>query len=154
MTETLVLRGPPERLTDGVVELSAWRPSDASALSAAIDGDPAISRWLELIPQPYGEREAREWIETAARGWREGTFGAFAIRSAVSDELLGGIGVRVRDPEHGIAEIGYWAAAPARRRGATTRALVLLARWTLDEANADRVSLLAELENLASQRVA
>ena len=124
------------------------------ALVSAIDGDVEISRWLELIPQPYRAREAREWVETATSGWRDGTLGALAVCDAQGGDVFGGIGLRVRAADDRVAEIGYWAAARSRGRGATTRAVALLSRWALDEAGAERVQLRAELENVASQRVA
>ncbi len=135
----LTLIGPPEPLTDGAVVLRPWSVDDVDVLVAAIDGDEEIARWLELIPQPYREPEARDWIETAAGGWREGRLGTFATCSAGGSEVLGGIGARVHDPEHGIVEIGYWAARWARKRDATTRALRLVSRWALDPGGAQRV---------------
>ena len=150
----LRLRQPRAGLTDGVVLLRPWDTDDVPALVSAIDGDAEISRWLELIPQPYREQEAREWVETATRGWREGSLGAFAVCGAQARGVLGGVGLSVRAPDDRVAEIGYWTAAGARGRGVTTRAVALLSRWALDEAGAERVQLRAELENVASQRVA
>ena len=50
--------------------------------------------------------------------------------------------------------IGYWVAAPARGRGVCTRALRLLSGWALDELELQRVDLITNPDNLASQRVA
>ena len=64
---------PDEPLTDGLVSLRPWREEDVADLVAAIDGDVDIAQWLELIPQPYREREAHAWVSAAATMWRDGT---------------------------------------------------------------------------------
>lgn len=51
-------------------------------------------------------------------------------------------------------QVGYWVKREARGRGVATRALRLLSRWAFDELGARRVQLIAQPENLASQRVA
>jgi RimJ/RimL family protein N-acetyltransferase len=150
----LAVRRPWAPLTDGVVALRPWALEDVGALAAALDGDVEISRWLELIPQPYTRRDARSWVELSATAWRDGTMGAFAVSDAGAGTLVGGAGLRVEDAEHAVAEIGYWAAPAARGRGLTTRATRLVARWALHELGAERVQLRAECENVGSQRVA
>jgi RimJ/RimL family protein N-acetyltransferase len=150
----LVVRRPRAPLTDGVVALRPWALEDVRALTAALDGDEEISRWLELIPQPYGPRDARAWVELTAAAWKEATMGAFAVTEAGAARLLGGAGLRVEDAEHAVAEVGYGAARAARGRGVTTRATRLVARWALQELGAERVQLRAERENVGSQRVA
>ena len=50
--------------------------------------------------------------------------------------------------------IGYWVAAPARGRGICTRALRLLSGWALGELALQRLDLITDPDNVASQRVA
>jgi len=64
----------------------------------------------------------------------------------------GSIGLRWSE-EHDVAEIGYWLRADARGRGLMTRALVLIAAAALEQ-GAARVQLRADVENVASRRVA
>ena len=133
-----------ERLrSDGVVTLRPWSRADAAPLVECLDGDGEIGRWLDRIPQPYTLEDALAFIGRTAET-------TFAVVDAVSGRLLGGIGVRWSED---VAEIGYWCRADARGRGVTTRALVLAARLALSE-GAARVQLRADVENLASRRVA
>jgi RimJ/RimL family protein N-acetyltransferase len=76
---------------------------------------------------------------------------AQAIVDARTDEFLGTVGWRWVD---GNVQVGYWVKKEARGRGVATSALRLLARWAIEELGAERVQLLAEPENVASQRVA
>lgn len=50
--------------------------------------------------------------------------------------------------------VGYWCAAEARGRGVATRALRLLSRYGFEELGLQRLELITDPDNLASQRVA
>ena len=142
---------PDEPLTDGLVSLRPWREEDVADLVAAIDGDVDIAQWLELIPQPYREREAHAWVSAAATMWRDGTASTFAVLA--DGEVVAGCGINWIDREHGVGDIGYWARKDARGRGYVTRAVVVASRWAFDHGCA-RLQLRADAENVASQRVA
>jgi RimJ/RimL family protein N-acetyltransferase len=135
-----------DALNDGVVRLRPWRESDADEMVACLDGDPEISRWLDQIPQPYRRDDALAYI----RGIGEQ---AFAVADAGTGRVLGSMGVRWND-ERDVGEIGYWTRADARGRGVTSRALVLVVRWALARAGVARLQLRADVENVASRRVA
>jgi RimJ/RimL family protein N-acetyltransferase len=144
-------RAPRRPLTDGVVTLRPWAERDVDALVAAIDGDEEIARWLELVPQPYGEREARLWVSASQSMWNDGTASTFAVEA--EGQVVGACGVNWVDREHAVGDIGYWARADARGRGYVTRAVKLAARWAFDS-GCERLQLRADSENVASQRVA
>jgi len=145
----VVVPDPP--LSDGVVTLRPWAEEDAGALVAAIDGDPEISKWLEMIPQPYGEAEAKAWIAAAQGMWRDGTAATFGVRA--NGEVVAGCGVNWIDREHAVGDIGYWAGRDARGHGYVTRAVQLAARWSFD-CGCERLQLRADAENEPSLRVA
>jgi RimJ/RimL family protein N-acetyltransferase len=145
---------PHPPLTDAVVALRPWSDADIAALVAAANDD-EIARWLDRLPQPYTEIEARAYIAFGRRGWRaEEDETPFAITDATTDEPLGSLGVRWADADEGVAEVGYWVARPARGRGVATRATRLAARWVLDDLGFDRLELRADPLNVASCRVA
>lgn len=145
---------PDPPLSDGVVALRSWRAEDIPALVACLDGDEEITRWLELIPQPYNVAEARIWTEQAASYWREGTAAPFALVGADTGEVIGGVGFRWVDLPHAVGEVGYWLRREARGRGLTTRAVRLISDWALETLGCERLQLRADELNLASQRVA
>jgi RimJ/RimL family protein N-acetyltransferase len=147
------VRVPESPLSDGVVTLSPWTLDDVADIAGALDGDPEIAQWMHQIPQPYTEAEARAYVSASGVAWRAGTGATFAVRDE-SGTTTGSLGMRVIDAEDDVVEVGYWTAAAARRRGLTTRALVVLCRWLFDEVGAARVQLRADVLNLGSQRVA
>lgn len=148
----LVTPQPP--LSDGVVTLRRWEHEDIPALIDCLDGDEEIARWLDMIPQPYGETEARSWVDAATSFWHEGTSAPFALLDAHSGRVVGGIGFRWIPEEQAVGEIGYWLRSDERGRGLTTRAARLLARWAFDELRCQRLQLRADDLNVPSQRVA
>jgi len=118
------------------VTLRPWQHGDVAALVDCLDGDETISRWLDMIPQPYRAKEALLWIDQAASYWREGSAAPFALVAAES------------------GEVGYWIRRDERGQGLTTRGLNLISRWAIETLGCERVQLRADEDNAPSQRVA
>lgn len=144
---------PPEpALSDGVVTLRPWgEEGDVEAITAACN-DRAIAEFLDVIPFPYTDNDARDYIERTREGWSSGTTSNFAI--VVDGSAVGSIGVSWKRPHDGVAEVGYWVAPEARGEGVGTRALRLVARWVFHERGMERLQLRADEQNPASRRVA
>ncbi len=146
------IRAPEPPLADDVVLLRPWgEEGDVEAITAACN-DGAIAEFLDQIPSPYTEDDARQYIAGTRAGWADGTMTNFAI--VLDGRAVGSIGVRWLDADQGIAEVGYWVAPEARGRGVCTRALKLVARWALEQPGSERLQLRADVENAASNRVA
>jgi [ribosomal protein S5]-alanine N-acetyltransferase len=144
------LPNPP--LTDGEIVLRAWEPGDAPAVTAACQ-DPEIPRWT-VVPHDYTQRHAREFISGTATDLANGRELALAIVDGGDDRLLGALGISNFDWGDLKAEIGYWIVPEARRRGIGARATRLLAVWALTHLGLERLDLLVNPENEASQRLA
>jgi RimJ/RimL family protein N-acetyltransferase len=147
--QAIPLPNPP--LTDGEIVLRPWEPSDAQAVTAACQ-DPEIPRWT-VVPPNYTERHAREFIGGTAADLATGRELALAVVDG-EDRLLGALGISNFDWTDLKAEIGYWMAADARRRGIGARATRMLAVWALTHLGLERLELLANPHNEASQRLA
>jgi len=139
----------PVVLRTARLELSAPTAADAEAIAEAAQ-DPDIRRYTRL-PWPYEVSHAVEFAKIARRGWTEGTEPTWAIRAP---ELAGMIGLNRIDG--GAAEIGYWLAASARRRGYATEAARAVVDWGLDPdgLGLQRIEWLAIVGNTASAAVA
>jgi RimJ/RimL family protein N-acetyltransferase len=133
-------------LSDGPVTLRAWRRDDSDSIVECLDGDPEITIWLDQVPQPYTRADALAYIGGLGES-------AFAVTDTETGRILGSVGVRFSDTGD-VGEIGYWMRSDARGQGLMTRALALIARWAFDEGGAARVQLRADVENVASRRVA
>lgn len=148
---SIVPPSPP--LSDGLITLRPWIERDVPSVVSAC-GDQDIAWWLDQVPQPYSESDGRTYVAMTRRGWKDGTHASFAVTDSATDEVLGSIGIHWLDPDHGVAEVGYWVRDESRGRGIATRATRLASRWALTECGMRRLQLRADQRNVASQRVA
>jgi RimJ/RimL family protein N-acetyltransferase len=107
-----------------------------------------------VLPSPYTENDAREYIAQTRQGWVDGGTTNFAITDAATAAPVGSLGVRWTEPEHDVVEVGYWMAPEARGRGLCTRAVRLASRWLIVDHGLARVQLRADEQNIASRKVA
>jgi RimJ/RimL family protein N-acetyltransferase len=142
---------PEPPLTDDEIVLRPWSWDDVPALTAACQ-DPEIPRWT-VVPSQYTEDHAREFIMASEADRTAGRQLSLAIVGR-DGGLLGAIGLASVDRHQRNGEIGYWIAREARRRSVGTRAVRLLSRWALTELELERIELLANPLNEASQRLA
>lgn len=130
-------------LENSIVRLRPWEEGDVPALVAALT-DPEISLWIDRIPFPYTESDARAFV---------GSSPGFAVTD-LGGELLGTCGVAWSDLGQRVAMVGYWLRPEARGHGAATAATRLVAAWVLGKLGFERLELRADPENVASCRVA
>jgi RimJ/RimL family protein N-acetyltransferase len=142
-----------EPLRDGPTALRAWRDSDIPALVEACQ-DAEIPRWTR-VPSPYGEADARLYLQQRHDALNTGAAAPFAVVDAADDRrLLGSISLMRFVWEQNRAEVGYWLAREARGRGHAVRALRLICRWGFATLGLERIELLAATDNIPSQLVA
>jgi RimJ/RimL family protein N-acetyltransferase len=146
---SIPLPDPP--LTDGEIRLRPWERRDVPAVTAACQ-DPEIPRWT-VVPHKYTKHHARDFIAGTASDMASGRELALAIVDA-DDRVLGALGMSNFDWPDLKAEIGYWIAKEARRRGTGARATRLLAVWAMTTLGLERIELLANPANEASLRLA
>jgi RimJ/RimL family protein N-acetyltransferase len=139
-------------LSDDVVTL---RPVERGDLDAIVDAcqDPEIPRFTR-VPTPYSRRDAEAFLEASDAGWADGTAACFSVVAAGDGVLLASAGVHRLTDERAVAEVGYWVAKHARRRGVATRALRLASTWAVVDLGVRRLELMADTENVGSQAVA
>ncbi len=102
-------------ITTERLSLRALHLADAARI-ALLAGDYDVARMTAVIPYPYSERQAAEWLRSAQAG-DEGVL--FAIER--DGLLIGCTGYRAHADDH--AEIGYWIGRPYWGRGFATEAV-------------------------------
>jgi RimJ/RimL family protein N-acetyltransferase len=148
----------PVDLTGGQVVLSVPTEADVDAITAACQ-DPQITAWV-TVPSPYTRSDAEGFLrDVVGPGWTAGTELTWAIRPAEParpDEarLVGMVGLH--HVGAGSAEVGFWVAPWARRRGVAGRAVDLVLDHAFDPHGLDlvRVVWTAYVGNWPSRRVA
>jgi RimJ/RimL family protein N-acetyltransferase len=127
------------------IVLRPWREDDAESVYVACQ-DPEILHWIPLIPRPYTPDDAHAFVTGAL------DLGPYQFAITEDDHPVGSIGVRANEQK--VGHIGYWCAREARGRGVTTRALRLLCQYALEDLGMERLELITDPDNRASQRVA
>ncbi|BCB79736.1 hypothetical protein GCM10022251_40320 [Phytohabitans flavus] len=107
------------------------------------------------MPSPYLLEHARYFVtQQSAAAWREGTGAPFAVIDPDTGDLLASCGLVTIDRVLDSAEVGYWTAPWARRRGVATRAIRAVSRWAFESLGLRRVVWQARVGNHASRLVA
>lgn len=143
---------PPQPLIDGPTALRPWRDLDIPAL-VAVCQDPEIARWTR-VPSPYGEADARLYLQQRHDSLRSGASAPFAVVATDDGRLLGSTSLLRFSWVDARAEVGYFLAREARGQGHAVRALGLICAWGFGSLGLERIDLLAATGNAPSQRVA
>jgi ribosomal-protein-alanine N-acetyltransferase len=140
---------PHSPLSDGVVTLRPLSRNHVEGIRSASEDD-EIRRWAGA-PSLYRRRPER-FLLTAERDRKAGR--AVTLAVVVADVGFCGSVTLTCDWEHRKAEVSYWMNAKARRRGFGARALRLAAKWAFEELGLERLEVLTDPENHASERLA
>lgn len=132
--------------------IRSYRSTDVDSLVKHA-GSYSVARNLAVLPHPYTREHAEQWIAIATGGKR-GTNLAIAI----DNEVVGGIGISVGDPERpGLCdhcgEIGYWLGETFWGRGIVSEAVAALTEWAFTELGLVRLYAPVFARNTASARV-
>jgi RimJ/RimL family protein N-acetyltransferase len=119
---------------------------------AEVAEDPAVLRFTRF-PDPPEHDFLPGWLARYQRGRADGTCAGFAAIGDAGEFLGVGLAPQI-DRAARELELGYLVAPAARGRGIATWIVRELTRWAFEEVGALRATLLIDVDNIASQRVA
>ena len=140
------------------IRLRPHQESDAARMVEACN-DERTKTWLPLLPSPYGEAEALDFIRGRTEERATGLGVNWIVADPETDQLLANVGIFRLGSPAASAEIGYWAHPDARGRGVVTEAIGLVARYAFRPVEdgglgRHRLYIKAAADNPASQQVA
>jgi ribosomal-protein-serine acetyltransferase len=142
-------------LSDGIVSLRPYRPSDIEETYQAVRESLAeLAPWLPFAHENYSSKESRAWIKQRPEEWKKGSAYEFAIFDAKDGSYMGGCGINQIDYNNRSANLGYWVRTSRAGHGAAPAAARLLAAWGLSTLRLKRVEIVVATGNTRSQRVA
>lgn len=143
------------QLSDGKITLRPARLEQLDVVYEAIrESLPELHAALTWATLDYGHGHAEEFLRHAVQAWDDGSEYTFYVFDARTERLLGGCGLNYVDPPFRRCNLGYWCRTSETGRGVTTAATKLLARWALEAKGFERIEIVVETHNQASQRVA
>ncbi|MEM9080373.1 MAG: GNAT family N-acetyltransferase [Verrucomicrobiota bacterium] len=131
--------------------LRPFSMSDAEEVRR-LGGDIRVAEQLSLMPHPYPEGRAEEWISTHEEQFESGEDLIFAICEKRSGELMGSMGLHPK-PDQLRSEVGYWLGVPFWGKGYATEALQEVIRFGFEERGFQRIFASHFATNPASGRV-
>lgn len=141
-------------LFDGVVQLRAFRESDAEAMYRNWANDPEVTRYLSWEPhRDVGEsrelvtRWAAEGLAIDTPTWAIVLEGPIEGVPFYPDEPIGSIGIVAWDAAHEAPEIGYCIGRPWWHHGVMSRALALVVEDCFEHRDAQRVEDIHDVDN-------
>ena len=136
------------------VRIRPYVPSDAEALYEAVrESINELRPWLEWCHPEYAIDESRAWIDHCIEARSAGREYNFAITD-FDDRLLGGCGINRIQPDHRVANVGYWVRTSVAGRGVATAATEVLVEFAFLHTDMNRLEIIASTRNVGSQRVA
>lgn len=143
------------RYTDGCVTIRPYQFSDIKEMAAAArESADEVYPWLEWCKPDYSLQEAETWIRAQREAWSAQSEFEFVIIDTETRRVLGGVGLNHLHPTDRFANLGYWVRTPQTGKGVATAAVRLAARFAFEQTELERLEIVVNVKNLASQRVA
>ncbi|MCK4870387.1 MAG: GNAT family N-acetyltransferase [Gammaproteobacteria bacterium] len=105
-----------------------------------------------MIPYPYPDGLASQWIAHLATMQVEGKQAVFAITIKATGELIGVVGLVIKD-NGSVPELGYWLGVDYWGQGYMSEAVMAIIDYGFSELKLSKISALHFMQNAASGRV-
>ncbi len=124
-------------------------------LNAILSSQNELGEYLPWVPHALTEQASIEDTEKAIRNFDKFEEELrFSIIHSQSEELIGAIGLIIRDKSVPFFEIGYWLRTESTGLGYVTEAVKGLEQYAFDHLKANRVEIRAAEGNAKSRNIA
>ncbi|MET0692924.1 MAG: GNAT family N-acetyltransferase, partial [Propionibacteriaceae bacterium] len=140
-------------LVGSAVRLRPFTEADVPGIVEACS-DPRTHHWLVSLPEPYGESDAREFIEATREMAAQCHGFNWCVADITTDELVGCISLDGFGGYSRRTEIGYWTHPAQRGRGRITEAVKTVTAFAGSRNITDSILSRCAAPNLASRHAA
>ncbi len=131
--------------------LRAFTPADAADVRR-LAGDRNVAEMTMVIPHPYEDGVAEEWIAKHQETFQKGEGLELAVTRRNDGALIGAVGLGLYAKDES-AQLGYWIGKPYWGHGYCTEAARKLVRYGFEELELNRIYAVHFARNPASGRV-
>lgn len=137
-----------------MIRLEPLRMEHADLIAdAARESVAEVNPWMPWCVPEFTTADAATWIGAQAETRATGMAYEFAIVEE-DGTFLGGAGINQVNPEHRLANLGYWVRSSRTGQGVATEALRQLVAWARKNTDLNRLEVIVAVDNRPSQRVA
>lgn len=137
---------------EGDLYLRLAMPTDAVELNKLVDNNREyLSKFLPWVKTNDLEKEEKFLADGLVK-FGNGELFSYVIMK--KREIIGTIDLHNIDPKNNSGEIGYWLVESFQHQGIMTRAVKSLSETSAAVLGLHRIIIRADIENLASQKVA
>ena len=140
----------PELQTDRLI-LREFVLEDVPEVQRLV-GEWEVAYSLLIVPHPYEDGMAQEWIATHRPAYEAGKRVSWVVTLREEGSLVGSITLHLH-PLHDNAELGYWIGKPYWGRGYATEAAEEVVRYGFEDLGLHRIHAKHFGSNPASGRV-
>lgn len=141
--------------TGSSIGIRPFQPSDVDLLFAAVrESLKEISPWLPWCHPDYSMEDSKTWVMGREAAWEKSEEYSFVIFEVESGAFLGGVGLHHINSLDRCANLGYWVRTSRTRQGIAPEATRFIAHFGFRELKLNRLEIIVEVGNKASQRVA
>ncbi|MCK5773629.1 MAG: GNAT family N-acetyltransferase [Thermoplasmata archaeon] len=141
------------RVLDGKrIYLRPLEEADADDITENVN-DPEVVKWTLLIPYPYPDDGAIQFIRMAEKSMLERSSYIFGIILKKSDRLIGVISLDKVEWTHRVSKIGYWLGKDHWNNGYMTEATALLTAFGFEQLGLFRMEAVILEGNVRSAKV-
>ena len=115
--------------------------------------DQNISLYTNVVPYPFTQIKAREFIQFCQRANAKKTTFQFVMELKSSHEVIGYISLHHLAKDARNAELGYWIGLNYRRQGITTEAIKKVLEFAFKELKLEKVYTRIAYPNRASREI-
>lgn len=143
------------QLSNGTILVRPHQMADAEpCFEAIIESMDELMPWMFWCQPGIAFPEIEKWIESRSQAWLNDTDFEFAIVDPHQGSFIGNCGLVHLDLQNSRAELGYWIRTSQTGRGIATQASKLALQFGFDVLGLNRVEILIDTGNIASQKVA
>ncbi len=134
------------------IYLRSLEEADADDITRNVN-DPEVVKWTLLIPYPYPDDGAIQFIRMAEKSMLERSSYIFGIILRKSDRLIGVISLDKVEWTHRVSKIGYWLGQDHWGLGYMAEATALIVRFGFEQLGLFRIEAVILEDNVRSAKV-
>ncbi|MGB7875687.1 MAG: GNAT family protein [Anaerolineales bacterium] len=143
------------QLSNESILIRPYQMNDARpCFDAILESMDELMPWMFWCHTDITYPEIEDWVKSRPGAWLDDISYEFAIIDSRQGSFIGNCGLVHVDLQNRKAELGYWMRTSQTRKGFATQASKLALKFAFDVLQLNRVEIIVETKNMASQKVA